>query len=143
MPSDWWRAFFAYNLRTRFFPEMNFSQNYIANYGTSFKTQKVMLPSSLSAFGSNFSCLPIYLDNKSNFATSGLVTFYNIWQNIVIQKIKKIHWVDPEKNVSQTDGQTDGWTNEEEWFHRTPSTNVFQKFKNKTTVQCSVQRVHY
>ena len=27
-----------------------------------------------------------------------------------MQKIKKIHRVDPEKNVSQTDGQTDRWT---------------------------------
>ena len=34
----------AYNLKIRYFPEMQFSQNDIANYGTSIKAQKVMLP---------------------------------------------------------------------------------------------------
>ena len=29
-----------------------------------------------------------------------------------MQKIKNIHWVDPEKNVSQTDKQTDRETDE-------------------------------
>ena len=28
-------------------------------------------------------------------------------------KIKKIHWVDPEKNVSQMGGQTDRWTDKQ------------------------------
>ena len=31
-----------------------------------------------------------------------------------MQKIKKIHRVDPEKNASQTNGQTDTWTNEQD-----------------------------
>ena len=35
----------ACSLRSRFFPGMQFLQNHIANYGASFKTQKVMLPS--------------------------------------------------------------------------------------------------
>ena len=34
----------AYKLRTRFSADMQFSQNHIADYGASFKTQKVMLP---------------------------------------------------------------------------------------------------
>ena len=29
-----------------------------------------------------------------------------------MQKIKKTHYVDPEKNASQTDGQTDRWTDQ-------------------------------
>ena len=33
----------ANNLRTRFFPGMQFAKNHIANYGASFETQKVML----------------------------------------------------------------------------------------------------
>ena len=32
----------VYNLTARFFEEMQFSQNHIANYGTSLKAQKVM-----------------------------------------------------------------------------------------------------
>ena len=34
---------FTYNLRTRSFPDMQFSQNHIANYGASFKAKKIML----------------------------------------------------------------------------------------------------
>ena len=34
----------VYNLKTRFFPDMQFSQNDIANYWASVKVQKVMLP---------------------------------------------------------------------------------------------------
>ena len=34
----------AYNLKTRFFPNKQLSQNDIANYGASAKAQKVMLP---------------------------------------------------------------------------------------------------
>ena len=35
----------AYDLRTRFFPDMQFSQNDIANYRASLKAQNVILPS--------------------------------------------------------------------------------------------------
>ena len=31
-----------------------------------------------------------------------------------MQKIKKIHWVDPKKNASQTNGQTNIWTDEQD-----------------------------
>ena len=34
----------VYNLKTRFFQDMRFSQNHIVNYGALFKAQKVMLP---------------------------------------------------------------------------------------------------
>ena len=51
-----------YNLRHRFFPDIQFSQNHIASYGASFKTQKVMLPSlkcQNSTFDPNLSHLAI------------------------------------------------------------------------------------
>ena len=35
----------VYNLRSRFFPDLQLSQNHTAHYGASFKVQKVMLPS--------------------------------------------------------------------------------------------------
>ena len=53
-----------------------------------------------------------------------------------MQKIKKNHRVDPEKNAPQMDGQTDRWTDKQDWFYRTPSAkmrfdHVFRKFDNK------------
>ena len=41
-----------------------------------------------------------------------------------MQKIKKTHRVDSEKNASQTDGQTDRWTDEQDSFYGTPSTKM-------------------
>ena len=41
-----------------------------------------------------------------------------------MQKIKKIHALDPEKNASQMDGQTDRQmirTDNQDWFYRTNS----------------------
>ena len=66
-----------------------------------------------SAFGPNLSCLHDYLDNKYNFPKSGFVRFQYIWQNDLIQKTKKIHGVDLEKNASQTDRQVDKWMDEQ------------------------------
>ena len=48
---------FGLKLETRFFPEMQFSQNDIANYGALLKAQKVMLPllkSKIFCFWSKF-----------------------------------------------------------------------------------------
>ena len=91
---------------------MQFSQNHIANYGASFKAKKCFPRSNAkySALGPNLPRLPNYLDKKYSFLKSGFVTFQYIWQNVIIQKIKKIHQIDPETNASQTDGQTDGRT---------------------------------
>ena len=47
----------VYNLRTGFFPDMQFSQNHIVNYGASFKAQKVMMPSL------NWQILPLLVTN--------------------------------------------------------------------------------
>ena len=127
-PAIWLvESFLANNLRTRFFPDMQFSQNDIANYGASVKAQKVMLLSlngKCCAFGPNLSCLPNYLDNKFNFLKSNFVIFSYIRQNILLQKIKKTHCVHPEKNASQMDGQTGKLTDEQDWFYRTPSTKM-------------------
>ena len=72
------REHLVYKLRTRFSPDMQFSQNHIAKNGSSSKAQKVILPPlsvKYSAFCPNLSCLPDYLDNKYNFPKSGFVTF--------------------------------------------------------------------
>ena len=57
-----------------------------------------------------------------------------------MQKIKKIHRVDPEKNVSQTDGQVDGQTNRTDFIgplsQRWRSDHAFQKFENKIFLNC-------
>ena len=37
-------SFLDYKLKTRFFPDMQFSQNDIANYGASIQAKKVMFP---------------------------------------------------------------------------------------------------
>ena len=36
------------------------------------------------------------------------------WQNILMQKIKKSRRVNPEKNASQTDEQTNRWIDEQD-----------------------------
>ena len=41
-----------------------------------------------------------------------------------MQKSKTIHQVCPEKNVSEMDGQTDKWTDEQDAFYRTPSAKM-------------------
>ena len=58
-------------------------------------------------------------------------------------KMKEIHREDPDKNVSQTDEQTDRWTDKQDWLYRTPSAQmevyVFQKFKNKSFLNSRIQ----
>ena len=52
-----------------------------------------------------------------------------------MQKIKNIHYVDPEKNVSQTDAQADGQMTRTDFIGPLPqswrSDHVFQKLENK------------
>ena len=56
-----------------------------------------------------------------------------------MQKIKKIDRADPEKNASQTDGQTDARTSSIDFIEPLPQRwsfdHVFQKFKNKIRKQ--------
>ena len=61
----------AYNLRSRFSPDMQFSQNDIANFGAPFKTQKVMLLLLKCQI-----CLPYpNTDNKLNFLKSSFLEY--------------------------------------------------------------------
>ena len=66
----------AYNSRTRFFPDMYLVQI----------------------------CLAYPIIYTIQFFKTQLCHFKYIWQNILMQKIKKTHWADPVKNVSQIDG---------------------------------------
>ena len=76
-PAIWFvESILAYHLRSRFFADIQFSQNHEANYEASFAAQKVMLPSlKYFAVGPNLSRLPNYLDNKYNFPNYHFVTF--------------------------------------------------------------------
>ena len=58
------------------------------------------------AFGRHLS--PNYLDNKQMITWSLFSTY---GKNILVQKILKIHRVDPEENTSQTFRQADGQMN--------------------------------
>ena len=125
LQSDWWRAFWpttAYNLRTRFFQDMLFSQNDIANYETSFKTLKVMLsPLKCQIFHScsRFVLLTQLSRQQIQFSKTHLCHFFKyIWKNILMQKMSR-SW---EKSV--TDWRTDRWTDELNWFYRTTHTKM-------------------
>ena len=116
----------AFNLKTRFFPDMQFSQNDIANYEASVKAQKVILPSlkcQIFCFwstGPNLSLLPNNLDNKFNFPNPTLLLF-NIYGKIsYCKKSRK----PTRKNAPLADGKADRWTDEEDWFYKTPSTKM-------------------
>ena len=58
-----------------------------------------------------------------------------MWQNILLQKTKKIHRVDPEIKMSQTERQTDGLMNWSDFIEPLQQTwrfdHVFWKFENK------------
>ena len=62
-----------------------------------------------------------------------------------MQKIKKIDRADPEKNASQTDGQTDARTSRIDFIEPRPQRwsfdHVFQKFKNKIRKQWSLRYI--
>ena len=51
-----------------------------------------------------------------------------------MQKIKKIHLIEPEENALKMDGLTDRWTDEHDFVGPLPQRwrfDVFQKFENK------------
>ena len=125
----------AYNLRTKFSPDIQFLQNHIDNYGASFKVQKVMLPllkSQIFCFWSKFVLLTQLSRQQIQFPK-------------FTQKIRKIHWVDPEKNALQTDVQKDIWTDEQNWFYRAPfaKMEVWSSFSKMIFISfCYLERVH-
>ena len=115
----------AYNLKNRFFPQTQFSQNHIANYSASFTAQKAMLPSlkcHIFRFWSKFVSSTQLSRQRSIFQNMTLLLFSIYGKIYSCKKIKKIHGVDPEKNASQTNGQKDGQMNRK---------NQWQIFKKK------------
>ena len=134
----------AYNLRTRFFAEMQFWQNDKANYGASFKGWKVMSPllkCQIFCFRSKFVFFTELLRQQIQFSKIWICHFLYIWQNILIQKIKKIHWADPEKNALQTGRQADRWTDKQDWFYRIPSAkmDVSSRFLENSRIKFSLK----
>ena len=121
----------VYNLRTRFFPDIQFLQNHIANNEASFKAQKVVLPSlkcQVLCFWSKFVSFTQLSRKQVQFSKIWLFNFLLFMAKYPHPKLEKIHWVYPDKNASQTEGYTDRWTDwwadEQEWFYRTPSVNM-------------------
>ena len=84
---------------------MQFSQNHITNYGASFKAKNNVALTKMPKILLLVQICLIYqlLRQKAIFQNSALQQ----WQNVLLQKIKKTHRVDPEKNVPQIDRQTD------------------------------------
>ena len=126
----------AYNLKTNFFADLQFSQSHIANYVASFKAQKVMLPSlkcQIICFWSSFVLFTELSRQQiqlSKIWICHLIVYMAKYPHA--KKIKKIHWV--VKNVSHTDGQAErmNWTDftgplPQKWRFD----HVFQKCKNK------------
>ena len=116
----------AYKLRTRFSPDMQFSQNHIAKYGASFKAQKVMWPPlkcQIFSFLSKFVLFTQLFRKQIQFSKI-LCQFLVYMAKYPRKKIKNIQWVDSEKNYvtdRQTDRQTDRWTDDQNWFYWTSS----------------------
>ena len=115
----------AYNLRSRFFPDIQFSQNHIANYGASIKAQKLMLPSlkcQLFCFWSKFVSFTQFSRQQIQFSKYSLCHFlvnmakYPHAKNL---KIQSGFW-----GKCVTDGRTDRWTDEQKSFYRTPSAKM-------------------
>ena len=123
----------AYKLRTRFFPDMLFLQNHIANYGTSFKLQKLMLPSlkcQIFHFWSKF-ILFILLSRQQIFQNLTLSQF-----SIYGKKSYPKNWGNPLSVTDRrADGQTDGYTNMADFIGTLPQRwrfdHVSRKFENK------------
>ena len=98
------------NFRIKFFPDLQFSQNHTAYYGTSFTAKKdnatlARIPNIL-LLAQIFSFTQLF---RQHFPKSGFIIFKYIWRNVLMQNIQKIHEADPEKNASLTDGQTNKW----------------------------------
>ena len=95
----------AYNVRTRFLPDMQFSQNHTANYGASFKAQNLA---------------------SSHFSKQGKISPRKKLRKSAELILRKMHQTD-----EQTNRQTN-WTGfigplPQRWrFH-----HAFQKFENK------------
>ena len=127
----------AYNLRSRFFPNIQFSQNHIANYGASLKAQKLMLPSlkcQLFYFWSKFVSFTQLSKQQIQFSKYSLCHFLvNMAKYPHAKKFKNPlsrYW-----GKCVTDRRTDRWTDEQNSFYRTllqrwSFHHAFRKFVN-------------
>ena len=92
---------------------MQFSENHITNYGTSFKAKIMLLSLKWQIFPlwSKFVSFIEFLDNKQNFSKTRFATFWHIWQNVPMQNINKVHLIDLQKlSLRRMDRRVDGRT---------------------------------
>ena len=157
MQSDWWRAsnsfwdislknsaiwlmesILIYTLKTRFFQTMQLSQNHIANYGASFKAQKVMLPLlKCQIFRIWSKCLVYRIIYTTNTIFQNLaLSLFSIYGKIY--SYKKLEYPPSRSWKNASDGQTDRhrWTtNRTDFMGPLPKRwrfdHVFRKFENK------------
>ena len=126
----------AYILRSRFFPDIQFSQNHIANYGASIKAQKLMLPSlkcQLFCFWSKFVSFTQFSRQQIQFSKYSLCHFLvNMAKYPHAKKIKNPlsrYW-----GKCVTDGRTDGQMNRSHFIgpllQRWSFHHAFRKFVN-------------
>ena len=107
----------AFNLK-RFFRNMQFLQNHIANYGASFKAQKVMLPSlkcQISHFWSKFVSFTQLSRQQIQYSKLSLCHF-------LVYMVKYSHAENLKNLLSRPWGKclTDRrWTDEQDWFYWT------------------------
>ena len=113
----------VYNLRSRFFPDIQFSQNHIGSYGASFKAQKIMLPS-LKCQIFQFLSFSQLSRQQTQFSKLSLGHF-------LVYMAKYPHAKNFKNPLSRSwgkritdDGRTDRWTDEPDWFC---SNHVFRK----------------
>ena len=126
----------ACNLRSRYFPDIQFSQNHIANYGASFKAQKVMLPSWKCQIFSQFTQLSRQKIQLSLCHFSVYMAKYphaKSFKNLLSRSCGKC--ATDGRTDRQTDRQTDGQMNRTNFIGPLPQGwrfhHVFRKFDSK------------
>ena len=113
----------AYNLRSRFFPDILLSQNHKTNYGASFKAQKVMLPSlkcQISHFWSKFVSFTQLSRQQIQYSKLSLCHF-------LVYMVNYSHAENLKNLLSRPWGKcvTDRrWTDEQDWFYWTPTAKM-------------------
>ena len=124
------QSIFTYKLRTKFFPDTQFSKNQIVNYGPSLKWQKVILPSlkcHVFCFWSKFiSFTQLYRKQIYKIQICHFSLYMAKYRHA--KKIRKRTEIILRK-MSQADGERDRWTdNKQHWFFGTPFAK--KKFDN-------------
>ena len=125
-PAVWFvESILAYNLRSRFFPDMPFSQDHIANYSASFKAQKVMLFSLKCqefCFCSKFVLFSQLSREQIQFPTFSLSSLFSMSDKIsTCKKLKKsTEYILRKICHRRMDIQTDGETNRTDFIGPLP-----------------------